>query len=105
MTDYHREAFFDFFGLDPISLHAHVSDAQSPILLGTILLAKQQKWPQQAVKIGALLSKTLGEVSTDPAVIKQLTHLPFIRQWHLSYCYLSRIPQESSSYFSSSQRM
>ena len=40
-----------------------------------VLLAKQQDWPEQAVKIGALLRRVLGEVSKDPAAIKGLNSL------------------------------
>lgn len=37
IRDYYREAFFDFFDVDPISLHGHVSDAANPFVLGSLL--------------------------------------------------------------------
>lgn len=45
IRDHYREAFFDFFDVDPISLHGHVSDAANPFVLESLLMHMSNVFP------------------------------------------------------------
>lgn len=49
IRDHYRKAFFEFFDVDPISLHGHVSDAASPFVIASLLMHLGNVFPELAI--------------------------------------------------------
>lgn len=65
IIDHHREAFFDFFGLDPISLHSHVSDTHVPHLLTSLICHLKKFLSQQSDSVKALVPNSAFNISKE----------------------------------------